>query len=67
VDDWEPYPPDLPQRFVERLRARGLEVESFDYPGTEHSFCNPAAAQYDAEAATRVFDRAVGFVRARNR
>jgi carboxymethylenebutenolidase len=61
VDEWEP--PDAPARFVERLRERGVDVESFDYPGTQHSFFNAAAKEHDPEAATLAFGRIVGFLR----
>lgn len=60
VDDW---PDDAPARFVNGLRSRGVDVETFDYPGTEHSFFNAAAKQYDAEAAGLAFTRIVDFLR----
>ena len=61
VDEWEPAA--APDRFVDGLRARGVDVERFDYPGTEHSFFNAAAKQYDAKAAGLAFTRVVDFLR----
>lgn len=44
--------------WVQGLKAAGVFVERFDYPGTEHAFHNDtAAARYNAAAANQAWQR----------
>jgi dienelactone hydrolase len=46
------------------VRASGASFASFDYPGTGHLFTDPSLpAEYDAESAALLWDRALAFCR----
>jgi carboxymethylenebutenolidase len=48
--------------WVDALKAAHVDVQRFDYPGTEHAFHNDtAAARYNAEAANLAWDRTIAF------
>ena len=48
--------------WVDALKAAGVDVRRFDYPGTQHAFHNDSsAARYDASAANLAWDRTVAF------
>ncbi|WP_340314018.1 dienelactone hydrolase family protein [Rhizorhabdus argentea] len=48
--------------WVDALRAAGVDVRRFDYPGTQHAFHNDSsAARYDAQAANLAWDRTIAF------
>jgi carboxymethylenebutenolidase len=50
--------------WVEALQAAHVEVQRFDYPGTQHAFHNDSsAARYDAAAANLAWDRTITFLR----
>ncbi len=49
---------------VDEIHAAGGSVEVFDYPGRGHLFTDPSLpAEYDAESAATLWDRALGFCR----
>lgn len=50
--------------WVDALEAAHVDVQRFDYPGTQHAFHNDtAAARYNAEAANLAWDRTIEFFR----
>jgi carboxymethylenebutenolidase len=52
--------------WVEALQAAHVDVQRFDYPGTQHAFHNDtSAARYNAEAANLSWDRTIAFLRER--
>jgi carboxymethylenebutenolidase len=48
--------------FEQALENLGKTYEIEIYPGTEHSFANPAATQYNAEAAEQAWSRTIEFL-----
>ena len=60
VVDFEP--PDLPQQFVEAVRAAGGSAQAHVYEGTDHSFANADVELYDAGAAAAAWNRTVDFL-----
>ncbi|MEX0756308.1 MAG: dienelactone hydrolase family protein [Actinomycetota bacterium] len=60
-DDFDP--PDAAERLAASLSAREIEATVTTYPGTVHSFANQDVPQYDAEAAERMFESVVSFLR----
>lgn len=61
VDDFDP--PEFYEAFVNALKAGGTEVESYTWPGTEHSFANRDVALYASEQATDAWSITVDFLR----
>jgi len=58
-------PPEVAKLEAE-LRAAGVEVEMFVYPGTTHAFFNDTRPEvHDAEASELAWQRALSFLRAR--
>lgn len=52
--------------WVQALQAAHVDVQRFDYPGTQHAFHNDtSAARYNAEAANLAWDRTIAFLRER--
>jgi len=51
--------------FVSALRAVGTPVDTFTYPGTEHSFANADVVLADPRAAEVALARTIGFLHAR--
>lgn len=50
--------------WVEALKAAGVPVSRYDYPGTQHAFHNDtSAARYDRAAATQAWGRSLAFLR----
>lgn len=50
--------------WVEALKAAGVAVQRYDYPGTEHAFHNDTAqARYNPEAAKLAWDRTIAFLK----
>ncbi len=48
--------------WVDALKAAGVDVTRYDYPGVQHAFHNDtSAARYDAAAATLAWDRTIAF------
>jgi carboxymethylenebutenolidase len=48
--------------WVAALEAAHVDVQRFDYPGTQHAFHNDtSAARYDAQAANLAWDRTIAF------
>jgi carboxymethylenebutenolidase len=60
VDEWEPM--DLPTRFVAQLRAEGTEVVERTWPGTEHSFADPALPAWAPGPAADAWVETVDFL-----
>lgn len=57
--------PAAVEKMETELGGRGLSVELFLYPGTEHAFFNDTRPEvYDAPASARAWERAVGFLHA---
>jgi dienelactone hydrolase len=47
---------------IAEIEAAGASVEMYDYPGDGHLFTDPSRAdEYDPEAATLLWERALGF------
>ncbi|MDP9073068.1 MAG: dienelactone hydrolase family protein [Actinomycetota bacterium] len=58
-------PPEVAKLEAE-LRANGVEVEMFLYPGTTHAFFNDTRPEvYDAEASALAWPRTLDFLRSR--
>jgi carboxymethylenebutenolidase len=56
--------PAAVEMLEKELGSRGVPVELFLYPGTEHAFFNDTRPEvYDAEAAALAWERAVSFLR----
>jgi carboxymethylenebutenolidase len=56
--------PAAVEKLEKELGGRGVSVELFLYPGTEHAFFNDTRPEvYDAEAAGQAWGRAVPFLR----
>lgn len=56
--------PESVRQLEETLRANGVDVEIFTYPGTEHAFFNDARPEvYNADAAQLAFGRTTEFFR----
>lgn len=53
------------EAFVAALRAAGTPVDTFTYPGTEHSFANGDVAPADPRAAEVALARTIGFLHVR--
>jgi len=52
--------------WVQALQAAHVDVQRFDYPGTQHAFHNDtSAARYDAAAAGLAWNRTVAFLQER--
>jgi carboxymethylenebutenolidase len=51
--------------FAAALAARGTAVDTFTYPGTEHSFANTDVDLADPQAAEVALARTIGFLHAR--
>jgi len=48
--------------WVDALKAAGVDVTRYDYPGTQHAFHNDGSvARYDAPAAALAWDRTIAF------
>jgi len=48
--------------WVDALKAAHVDVQRFDYPGTQHAFHNDSSAErYNAEAANLAWDRTIAF------
>ncbi|HEY5518756.1 MAG TPA: dienelactone hydrolase family protein [Cellulomonas sp.] len=56
---------DDAQAFVAALRVAGTPVDSFTYPGTEHSFANADVAFSEPHATEVALARTIGFLHAR--
>jgi len=63
IDEFESA--DDVDAFVAALRAAGTPVDTFTYPGTEHSFANVDVDLADPGAAEVALDRTIGFLHAR--
>lgn len=64
AEDDELEPADDVEAFVAALRAAGTPVDTFTYPGTEHSFANADVALADPGAADVALARTIGFLNA---
>jgi len=64
-DEWDP--PDMPLLFLQELRAAGTPAQARTWPGTDHSFANPDAAQYDPRAAEAAWAQTLAFLDAQLR
>jgi carboxymethylenebutenolidase len=50
--------------WADALKAAGVQVTRYDYPGTQHAFHNDtSAARYDAAAAALAWDRTIAMFR----
>jgi carboxymethylenebutenolidase len=48
---------------AERLRANGVDVTIYNYPGTDHAFFNDDRPEvYNAEAAQLAWQRSIEFL-----
>jgi len=63
IDEYESA--DDIEAFVAALRAAGTSVDTFRYPGTEHSFANADVPFADLGAAEVALARTIGFLHAR--
>ena len=60
----ESLTPQLAEQVARELRAAGVEVELYDYPGTVHAFFNDDRPEtYHREAAERSWQRTLDFLR----
>lgn len=59
-DDWDDD--TQPVEFVTELTDRGVDVESYVYPGTRHGFANADIGAFDLDAAEQAWQRTVGFL-----
>ncbi|MEA3077578.1 MAG: carboxymethylenebutenolidase [Actinomycetota bacterium] len=58
--------PEAVAGLQQTLVDNGVSVEVFTYPGTEHAFFNDTRPEvYNADAATRAWDRALEFLRSK--
>jgi carboxymethylenebutenolidase len=55
-------PPERLAELRQRLDQWGVAGTVFTYPGAQHAFCAETAIFYDAEAAARSWQDAVGFL-----
>jgi len=62
-DEFEPA--DDAEAFAAALVAGGTAVDTFTYPGTEHSFANTDVEVADPQAAEVALARTIGFLHAR--
>ncbi len=62
VDEWEDY--DYVKLMESRLKAAGVDVQLYVYPGRAHWFVEEDRPEYDQEAAALLWDRTVGFLKA---
>lgn len=59
-DEWESL--DVPRSFFDRLTKDGTPATYHVYSGTEHSFANPRAAEYDPVQAAAAWQRTLTFL-----
>jgi carboxymethylenebutenolidase len=59
-DDWDDHP--QPFEIVAELTDRGVDVESYVYPGTRHGFANADIAAFELDAAELAWRRTVDFL-----
>jgi carboxymethylenebutenolidase len=57
------FTPEIVGQMAERLRANGVDVTIYNYPGTDHAFFNDDRPEvYNAEAAQLAWQRSIEFL-----
>jgi len=49
--------------YEQALKAAGVKVTAFQYPGTQHGFNNDTTPRYDANAARQAWERTIAFLK----
>lgn len=61
VDEWEPY--DGIKGLERKMKAAGVDVEFYTYPGKAHWFVEEDRPEYDAAAARLAWNRTFAFLK----
>jgi len=61
VDEWEQF--DYVKQMESRMKASGVDVQLYVYPGRAHWFVEEDRPEYDPVAAALLWDRTYGFLK----